>query len=114
MRLVFKICTAREWEEATRTGHCLGSPDDLRDGFIHLSASHQLAGTAVKHFSGKNDLVLAAFSDDQLGPQLKWEESRGGDLFPHFHGALPVAHALWVKPLPWHDGKHRFPVEAGL
>lgn len=114
MRLVFKICTALEWEEAARARQYLGSADDIRDGFIHLSASHQLAGTAAKYFSGKTDLVLVAFSDEQLGPRLKWEESRGGDLFPHLYGSLPVALALWVKPLPFHDGKHHFPAESDL
>jgi uncharacterized protein (DUF952 family) len=114
MRLVFKICLAPEWNDASETGEYLGSPDDLRDGFVHLSTSHQLRGTAAKYFSGMDDLVLVAFSADRLGPQLKWEPSRGGDLFPHFHGPLPVRLAEWVKPLPFKDGTHRFPAEAGI
>ena len=45
-----------------------------------------------------------------LGPALKWEPSRGGALFPHLYGALPLDAVLWVKPLPLGaDGRHVFP-----
>jgi uncharacterized protein (DUF952 family) len=113
MRLVFKICTVQEWQEASRTGRFLGSPDDLRDGFIHLSAARQLRDTAAKHFSGMDNLLLIAFAEDQLGARLKWETSRGGDLFPHHYGPLPVGLAKWLRPLPWRDGRHGFPDEIG-
>lgn len=112
MRLIFKICTALEWQQAARTGQYPGSRADLGDGFIHLSASHQLRNTAAKHFSGMSDLMLVAFAEDRLGPRLKWERSRGGDLFPHYYGVLPADLAAWVKPLPFHNGKHQFPAEA--
>jgi uncharacterized protein (DUF952 family) len=111
MNLIFKICPVEEWKKATQTGRYCGSPADLRDGFIHLSASHQLQETAAKHFSGMKELVLIAFSADQLGAELKWEPSRGGDLFPHFYGFLPTDLALWIKPLPLHNGKRQFPAD---
>ena len=42
--------------------------------------------------------------------RARWEPSRGGDLFPHLYGALPLAAVLWVKPLPLGaDGRHVFP-----
>jgi uncharacterized protein (DUF952 family) len=97
--IVYKICTRAAWDEACRAGAFAGSADDKRDGFIHLSARHQLAGTAAKHFRGQADLVLVAFEADQLGPKLAWEPSRGGDLFPHLYVDLPSSAALWVKPL---------------
>jgi uncharacterized protein (DUF952 family) len=52
-----------------------------------------------KHFKGKADLVLIAFAEDKLGPDLKWEVSRGGELFPHLYGHLPVSTALWERAL---------------
>ncbi len=97
---VYKILTRTHWEEARRAGQYAGSQDDLRDGFIHLSAIHQVAGTAARHFRGIDELVLVALDSERLGSALKWEPSRGGDLFPHFYGPLPTSAALWSKPLP--------------
>lgn len=99
-RLVFKICTAAEWETAVRSGSYEGSSDDARDGFIHLSTAEQLSGTAAKYFAGKPNLVLVAYAEGDLAATLRWEPSRGGQLFPHVYGSLPPSGAKWVVPLP--------------
>jgi uncharacterized protein (DUF952 family) len=45
-----------------------------------------------------------------LAAPLKWEVSRGGDLFPHLYGALPVTAVRRVVDLPLGaDGRHVFP-----
>ncbi len=98
-RQVYKVVTREAWEDACRLGAFGGSDDDLNDGFIHLSAAHQLAGTLAKHFKGQTDLVLITLDADALGDKLKWEPSRGGDLFPHLYGALPTAAARNVRTL---------------
>lgn len=97
--VVFKVVPRLDWERARALGVYPGSPDDMRDGYIHFSAAHQLAGTLAKHFRGKPDHLLVAFDTEALGPDLKWEPSRGGDLFPHLYGPLPAALALWHRPL---------------
>ena len=98
-RLVFKILPAETWLEACCHGAFAGSSDDIRDGYIHLSAAHQLAGTLNKYFAGQTDLVLVAYRTEALGPALRWEAARGGDLFPHLYAPLPTAAALWQRPL---------------
>jgi len=111
MKEIYKICSASEWAEAVRAGAFLGSPVDIRDGFIHFSSAEQVAETALKHFAGRHDLVLIAVDTESLGAQLKWEPSRGGALFPHLYADLPVTAALRVEPLPVDDtGRHVFPV----
>jgi uncharacterized protein (DUF952 family) len=97
--LVFKVLPEAAWIEACKLGAFAGSSDDLRDGFIHLSAAHQLAGTLVKYFAGQTDLVLVAYRTKNLGPALRWEASRGGDLFPHLYAPLPTGSAIWQRPL---------------
>ena len=67
-----------------------GAPDRSGDGFIHFSTAAQAVETAAKHFAGADDLLLVAVDADALGPALKWEPSRGGALFPHLYGALPL------------------------
>ncbi len=100
MTRVYKIVSARDWADAEAKGRYDGSADDLRDGFIHLSADDQWTETAAKWFAGQPDLLLVAFEAEVLGPALKWEPSRGGALFPHLYGPLPTALAVERKPLP--------------
>jgi uncharacterized protein (DUF952 family) len=107
---IYKICSAELWREAEKAGLFGGAPVDLADGFIHFSAATQVAETAAKHFSGAAGQVLVAIDAAGLGADLKWEPSRGGDLFPHLYGSLPMAAVLWVKPLPvGADGRHVVP-----
>ena len=108
--IVYKICTRAAWQEAIRHGAFRGSADDRRDGFIHFSAAHQLAETARKYFHGQHDLVLVSIDPATLGPALRWEPSRGGALFPHLYGPLPMRAVKWMRPLPvGADGLHVFP-----
>lgn len=99
MAIVYKICEQSAWQLAERSGHYRGSALDLRDGFIHFSTAAQVAETAAKHFAGQKNLILVAVDGDGLGPALRWEPSRGGDLFPHLYGALPLRAARWARPL---------------
>jgi uncharacterized protein (DUF952 family) len=97
--IIYKIAALAAWDHAMQSGHYAGSADDIRDGFIHLSAQHQLRGTLENHFKHKDGLLLVAFEENKLGPTLRWEQSRGGELFPHLYGDLPASHALWQRPL---------------
>ena len=110
MRLIYKICPDGLWREAEAAGVFHGAPVDTRDGFIHLSTAAQVRETAAKHFAGQDDLVLVAVDADALAPALRYEPSRGGDLFPHVYGPLPLAAVRWVRLLPLgSDGQHVFP-----
>jgi uncharacterized protein (DUF952 family) len=97
---IYKICDRTSWRVAEAEGNFRGSPDDVRDGFIHFSTASQVAGTLAKHFSKQADLIVAAIDTEALGAALKWERSRGGDLFPHLYGALPFSAVRWSKALP--------------
>jgi uncharacterized protein (DUF952 family) len=96
---VYKIIEAAAWGRAVDTGVFLGAEIDLNDGYIHLSTAAQVADTARLHFAGREGLVLVGLEADVLGPALKWEASRGGDLFPHLYGPLDPALAIEVRPL---------------
>ena len=107
---IYKICDAALWREAERAGVFRGAPIDLADGYIHFSDPKQAAETAARHFAGLADLVLVAVDAVALGAALRYEPSRGGALFPHLHGPLPLSAVRWVKPLRLGaDGLHVFP-----
>jgi uncharacterized protein (DUF952 family) len=107
---IYKICDDALWRTAETAGQFRGSPIDRKDGFIHFSTAAQLSETAAKHFAGQSGLVLVAVRDDALGGELKWEPSRGGDLFPHLYASLPLSAVRWVRPLPDEtDGRRPLP-----
>lgn len=110
--MIYKICPEALWHAAEAAGSFAGAPVDREDGFIHFSTATQVAETAARHFAGAQGLVLVAVDPEALGSGLRWEKSRGGALFPHLYGALPVAAVRWVVALPLApDGRHRFPAE---
>jgi uncharacterized protein (DUF952 family) len=109
MSLIYKIVPAALWRAAEALAEFDGAPVDLADGYIHFSTAAQLRKTAAKHFAGQRDLLLVAVEAERLGDALKWEPSRGGDLFPHLYGKLQLADVLRVDALPVRaDGTHDF------
>jgi uncharacterized protein (DUF952 family) len=44
-----------------------------------------------------------------MKPDLKWEVSRDGALFPHLYRLIRMKDVIWHKPLPQGDAGHIFP-----
>ncbi len=110
MPLIYKICPEPLWRDAKAEGVFRGAPVDLQDGYIHFSTGPQAPETAAKHFAGQNNLLIVAVEADTLGEALRYESSRGGDLFPHLYAPLHLKAVCWVQPLPLGpDGRHEFP-----
>ena len=95
-RIAYKIMSSEELQQMQRDGVFHGSPVDVADGYIHLSCASQLAETLDKHFSGIDGLMLVAVDLLRLGDTVRWEPSRGGQLFPHIHGSLPIGAVISV------------------
>jgi uncharacterized protein (DUF952 family) len=98
MTLAYKILTADQWAQFQTEGVFTGAPVDLADGYIHMSTADQLDETLAKHFAGQTGLVIATIDLTRLTDALKWEVSRGGTLFPHNYGALPMAAVVATEP----------------
>ncbi len=106
----YKILTRDQFALFKSEGSFHGAPVDLADGYIHLSTRQQAAETAARHFAGQDELVLAMIDLAGFGDQLKWEESRGGQLFPHLYGPLPwSAMTMRVVLRLDSEGRHLFP-----
>jgi uncharacterized protein (DUF952 family) len=110
MTTIYKICVESLWRDAEAAGRFDGAPIDTQDGYLHFSTDLQVRETAARHFSGQNNLLLIAIDAEALGDMLRYEPSRGGDLFPHLYGFLPLSAVRWTQPLPLGpDGHHIFP-----
>lgn len=97
---IYKILARAQWAAAEAAGRYDGSAVDLKDGFIHFSTAAQAAETARRHFAGQPDLVVLEIEADDLGEALRWEPSRGGDLFPHLYAPLEVRHVRGLRAAP--------------
>jgi uncharacterized protein (DUF952 family) len=102
---IIKLLRADEWADFQASGVFAGSPDDLRDGYIHISAPNEVAATAAKWFADAKGLMALTLDADALGDALKWEPARGGVLFPHLYRPLRLdevraATAFPAPPLP--------------
>jgi uncharacterized protein (DUF952 family) len=113
-RMIYKVLTSEQWA-AAESGGPVRAPVDVKDGYIHFSTSDQLQETLGKWFKGQKDCVLASFDVDDFGPELKWEKSRGGDLFPHVYGDVRAwqVRSLWLLEMG-EDGAPLAPDEVTL
>ncbi|MEO1526794.1 MAG: DUF952 domain-containing protein [Planctomycetota bacterium] len=113
-QILYKVVPRELWQQAEAEGTFTGSPIDVEDGFIHLSSAPQVKETVAKHFAGQVDLLIVSVRESALR-DLQWEPSRGGALFPHVYGPLPLDCVERVDPLPLGpDGVHQFPSDLGL
>lgn len=112
--VIYKIVAADLWRQAEEQGVFTGAEIDVADGYIHFSTAAQAGRTAELHFAGRSNLLLVAVDSASLGEALKYEPSRGGDLFPHLYGHLPLTAVISVVPLPLDAaGNHVFPEDFG-
>ncbi|MFK7765786.1 MAG: DUF952 domain-containing protein [Mariniblastus sp.] len=109
-QVIYKIVDADQWALAKEQGEFAGAAIDLEDGYIHFSNAQQVKETVSKHFAGQSNLLIVTVDPEKLGDALKWEASRGGDLFPHLYGNLSFDCVQSVDDLPiGKNGEHLFP-----
>lgn len=101
--IAYKILTGGQLQQLLAAGTFAGAPVDMADGYIHMSTAGQVPGTLDKHFAGQADLHIAAVDLTLLGDTVKWEISRGGALFPHIYGELPLTAVLAHSPVQLDD-----------
>ncbi len=106
MTRIYKLVSRGEWNAAKAAGAFLGAAVDLADGYIHFSTGAQAVETARKYFAGLPDILIVGFDAGALGPGLKWEPSRGGDLFPHLYGPLDPSLAAEERDAPLGEDGH--------
>ena len=105
---VYKLLTEADWAAAEMAG-VTATALDLADGYVHLSTAAQVRETARRYYSGETRVRLLRFDLAALC-DVRWEPSRGGDLFPHLYGPLEISKAgaaWWLMPGP--DGAPQFP-----
>ena len=98
--MIYKLLDADEWRAAKAVGEYRGSAVDLADGYVHFSTADQVVRTAELYFAGQTGLTMLTVDAARLGDALRWEPSRGGDLFPHLYAPLTVTAIVAEADLP--------------
>ena len=108
-RLVHLADRAR-WEDARASGAYLPA-EFATDGFIHLSALHQVLTPANRFYRGRDDLIAIVVDALLIDHALVWEPGTGTDeYFPHLYGALGTDAVLAEIPFqPETDGSFLLP-----
>ncbi|KAK7259169.1 hypothetical protein RIF29_24769 [Crotalaria pallida] len=84
---VYRITTAKEWEELQKNGSTFGGDLDKSSSFIHLSNLNQVRPTLERFFSNtKEELYLLQIDAKKLGDGLVYEIVDGSNSFPHLYG----------------------------
>ena len=108
--LIYKVVTAKDWTTAKTQGEFVGVDIDIADGFIHFSSPSQVRQTVALHFADQVDLRLIGVDSKMLGDDLRWECSRGGEVFPHLYGTFSVDSVVSIDELPiGRNGQRIFP-----
>jgi len=109
--IAYKLLLGPELLALERDGTFAGAPIDLADGYIHMSTAAQIDETARRYFADKPDVHVVAVDVEALGEAVRWESSRGGDLFPHLYAALTMDSVLAYGQLDLDDERMiRLPV----
>ena len=91
---LYHLALPHEWQQARQQGLYQRSTRgrSLQDeGFIHLSAAHQLEATHGRFYGDLDHVVLLTVDPHKLpSDQLKWEPIPTGEQFPHLYGPLPL------------------------
>jgi uncharacterized protein (DUF952 family) len=92
------LSTPEQWAAAQEAGE-VAPPSLAEEGFVHCSTGAQVAGTIARHYADHADLVLLRLDPTALADDLRWEESRPGEVYPHVYRALRLTAV--VAAVPW-------------
>ena len=97
---VYKILSAADWEVAQTLGYTKTALDE-GDGYVHLSTRDQVAETLQLHYPQSENVRLLEYIVEEMSGPIRWEESRGGQLFPHLYSTLRLdaAKRSWTLAL---------------
>ena len=108
---VYKILSAPDWAQAEQLGYTQTALDE-GDGYVHLSTRAQVAETLSLHYPGQTDVRLLEYIAEEMSGPIRWEERRGGQLFPHLYATLQIeaAKRTWTLSLS-DDGVPALPAD---
>lgn len=87
--MIFHITDKHAWEKSKETGEYRGGTLETQ-GFIHCSTLEQIYEVACYLFSKKTNLVILEIDEEEVTPEIKYEDAGNGKLYPHIYGPLNI------------------------
>jgi len=107
--VIFRIAPREEWERSRQDGAYRADTLET-EGFIHCSTHEQLVWVANMFFRGQRGLVLLCIDPSRLRVEVRYEDTEGGEQFPHIYGPLHVEAVVRVLEFePGEDGEFELP-----
>jgi uncharacterized protein (DUF952 family) len=95
---IYHITSLAEWEAARIRG--VYQAESLQtDGFAHCATGWQVERIARLQFPGRSDLVVLGIDPELLRWDVRWEQTDGGEVFPHVYGPIPASAVISVHSL---------------
>ncbi|MBV8160027.1 MAG: GNAT family N-acetyltransferase [Acidimicrobiia bacterium] len=115
MDLLLHLTSPAQWRGALSVGS-LAPASLVTDGFVHLSASEQVALPANRLVAGRDNVLLLVVDPGRLRDELRLEPGVPTDPasmeFPHLYGPLPTEAVTSVVPYrPGPSGSFEDPVD---
>lgn len=100
-KYVYRLLAHREWPKAQKSGFIPYGDIDHRDGYLHLSMADQVVDTMKNYFAECRDMLALEiqYTDIEEDCRLEAVKTRGGALFPHYYGQLPIGYVRNVFPM---------------
>jgi len=112
-QFVYKMLTEEQWHVLESTGTFTGSPVDLKDGYIHLSAKDTVEKTTELYYKGVNVVALLQVKYESIKGETKWEFSASRNKhFPHLFRDLnksDIGEVIMLKRSETGDKQFVFP-----
>lgn len=89
MSVILHIAKREQWEMATLEGAYRGDTLDS-EGFIHCSTIQQVVKVANAQFLAQKGLVLLCIEANEVQSEIRYENVKGKELYPHIYGPLNV------------------------
>jgi uncharacterized protein (DUF952 family) len=86
MRRIYHLVPRSAWEAAPPGPYHAPSLDE--EGFIHCSNREQVAQSANKFYANESELLVLSIDPSRLASELRDEEGRPGEFFPHIYGPI--------------------------
>ena len=99
-RLLYYICSAKDWSRAKEIGYFLGSIQDRANGFIAFFTAEQIRQASIRYYPGTTEeLLLLVIDTAKIAPDIRWTSSVAGDMFARLVTRMPISVVIAVKEL---------------
>ena len=107
MTPIYHLVRRGEWEKTPTEPY--RAPSLATEGFIHCSQATQVAWAANNFYKDAADLLVLEIDPQRLGSEVRTEQAKHGEWFPHIYGPIERTAVVRVHEMSrGTDGRWQF------